>query len=76
MTCETFRYCWLKVTDEDARATSIRSALDLQQSLMQQAREVVAGTPEAARLQQELDLARTYLGQDVDLGVRVVIVAH
>ena len=73
MTCETFRYCWLKVTNEDGRAAAMRSALDLQQQLMERAHNAAPGTPEARVVAEEMQMARCYLGEGVDHGVRVVI---
>jgi len=73
MTCETFRYCWLKVTDEDGRAAAMRSALDLQQQLMERAHSAAPGSPQARAVAEDMQMARCYLGEAVDHGVRVVI---
>ena len=76
MTSEAFRYCWVKVTDEDARAASMRSALDLQQQLMERARAVAPGSPDAQALTEQMQMARCYLGEVADHGVRVIIYQH
>lgn len=72
MGCETFRYSWIKVTDEDGRAATMRSALDLQQTLMERAR-TATGAADGLAVKDQLQMARCYLGEDVDHGTKIVI---
>lgn len=76
MATETFRYCWIKVTNEDGRAASMRSALSLQQRFMERSAQVAPGSAEAKALAEEMQMARCYLGETVDHGVRVIIYQH
>jgi len=73
-TRESFRYCWIKVTDADARASTMRSALQLQQKLVARAQAAPPGSDESRFVRNQLVMARAYLGGDIERGIRVIIV--
>ena len=73
-TREVFRYAWIKVSDEEGRARVMRSALELQQTLLDRAQTAEPGSPEARLVRTQLVMARVYLGGQVEHAIRVIIV--
>jgi len=72
-TREAFRYSWIKASDEEGRASVMRMALELQQTLLDRARAAQPGTSEARFVRAQLLMARVYLGGEVEHGIRVII---
>ncbi|HVO88618.1 MAG TPA: hypothetical protein VMV45_08755 [Casimicrobiaceae bacterium] len=74
-THEVFRYSWMKVTDANGRASAMRAALELQPQLAARARVAEAGSAEARFVRMQSLMARSYLGGDIERGIRVVVAA-
>jgi hypothetical protein len=73
MPTESYRYFWIKVTNEAARASSARAALELQQTLAQQASASGTRRAELASLRTQQEMARWYLAGEIDNGTRIVV---
>lgn len=70
---QSFRYSWIKVTDENGRSAQMRAALEVHQQLLEQRRTAEAGSKEARFLHSQLVMARQYLAGDIDHSIRVII---
>jgi hypothetical protein len=72
---EMYRYFWIKVSDEAARAASAQAALELQTRLANQLKSAGPQSPEESLLRTEQDMARWYLGGEIMKGTKIVIVS-
>ena len=70
---EVYRYFWIKVTDEQARAASDKAALTLQRSLLEQSKSAAPGSDEERFVRSQQAMARQYLGGELVNGTRIVI---
>src|SRR5438270_9845821 len=71
---QSFRYSWIKVTDENGRLDQMRAALEVHQELLQRRKTAQAGSDEARFVHSQSIMARQYLAGEIDHTIRVIII--
>lgn len=70
---EVFRYCWIKVSDEQGRVAMTRATFEVQKTLRDRAQQAEPGSADARWVRTQQVMARAYLAGQAEHGIRVVL---